>query len=98
MVRRHPWLHTYDVVPGKIAFLTSDLEQSHEVALISVGADAPGPEKGRVGLNHTGWQMHSLDDLKEFYHRAKAKGVEIDFVADHAYPSASTSRTPMATA
>ena len=76
-------LHTYDVVPGKIAFLTSDLEQSHEVALISVGADAPGPEKGRVGLNHTGWQMHSLDDLKEFYHRAKAKGVDIDFVADH---------------
>ena len=76
-------LHTYDVVPGKISFLTADLEQSHEVALISVGENAPGPEKGRVGLNHTGWQMHSLDDLKEIYHRIKEKGIEIDFVADH---------------
>ena len=76
-------LHTYDFVPGRVAFMAADLEQSHEVALVEIGEDALGPEKGRVGLNHTGWQMHSLDDLKELYIRLKEKNVDIYQVADH---------------
>ena len=27
------------------------------------GEDAPGPQKGQVGLNHVAWRMESLDDL-----------------------------------
>jgi catechol 2,3-dioxygenase len=76
-------LHTYDHMPGRAAFLSADREQSHEVALIQVGDDAPGQEKGQVGLNHMAWMMHSLDDLKEVYQRLQDKGVQIDRVSDH---------------
>ena len=76
-------LHTYDLIPGRAAFMSADLEQSHEVALIQVGADAPGPQKGQVGLNHMAWMMHSLDDLKEIYQRLKDKNVPIARVSDH---------------
>ena len=50
---------------------------------MEIGEDALGPEKGRVGLNHTGWQMHSLEDLKELYLLLKDKNVDIYQVADH---------------
>jgi catechol 2,3-dioxygenase len=76
-------LHTYDLIPGRAAFMSADLEQSHEVALIQVGDDAAGPQKGQVGLNHMAWMMHSLDDLKEVYQRLKDKDVKIDHVSDH---------------
>ena len=76
-------LHTYDLTPGRVAFMSADMEQSHEVALVEVGDDALGPEKGRVGLNHTGWQMESLQNLEEIYLRLLDKGVEIDHVSDH---------------
>jgi catechol 2,3-dioxygenase len=76
-------LHTYDFIPGRAAFMAADLNQSHEVALIQIGEDAPGPQKGQVGLNHMAWMMASLDDLKELYQRLKAHEVPIDRVADH---------------
>ena len=70
-------LHTYGLRPGR------DLDQSHEIALVQVGEDAPGPQKGQVGLNHMAWMMSSLDDLKELYQRLKDKGVPVERVADH---------------
>jgi catechol-2,3-dioxygenase len=87
--RSHQWytdvlgLHTYDYMPGRAAFLSADLEQSHEVALIQVGDDAPGQQQRQVGLNHMAWMMHSLEDLKEVYQRLKDKQVPIDRVSDH---------------
>ncbi len=84
----HKWyedilgLHTYDFVPGRAAFMSANLDESHEVALIEVGADAPLQVQGQVGLNHMAWRMDSLDDLKEFYHQAKEKGVD-PAPADH---------------
>jgi len=85
----HAWykdvlgLHTYDYMPGRAAFLSADIEQSHEVALIQVGDDAPLQQKGQVGLNHMAWMMHSLDDLQDMYQRLKEKHVAIDHVSDH---------------
>lgn len=76
-------LHTYDFTPGRAAFMSADKEISHEIAMIEVGEDAPGPQKGQVGLNHMAWYMHSLDDLKELYQRMKDKNVPIDRVSDH---------------
>ena len=52
--RSHQWyedvlgLHTYDYMPGRAAFMSADQEQSHEVALIQVGDDAPLQQKGRL--------------------------------------------------
>lgn len=87
--RSHKWyadvlgLHTYDFTPGRAAFLSADLEQSHEVALIEVGNDAPGPQKGQVGLNHMAWMMESLEDLQELYQRLMEKKIPIERVSDH---------------
>lgn len=51
--------------------------------LNDVGDDAPGPQKGQVGLNHMAWMMESLEDLKELYQRLIAKKIPIERVSDH---------------
>ena len=76
-------LHTYEYRPGWAAFMSADREQSHEVALMQLGPDAPLQEKGQVGLSHMAWRLDSLDDLKEFYHHIKEINVPISRVADH---------------
>ncbi len=76
-------LHCYEYRPGWAAFMSADKEQSHEVALMQLGPDAPLQRHGQVGLNHMAWRLESLDDLKEFYNRIKAKGIRIDHIADH---------------
>jgi catechol 2,3-dioxygenase len=78
-------LHTYGFTPGRAAFLTSDLGNSHEVALIEVGENAPGPQRGQVGLNHMAWYMESLEDLKELYYRIKERNIPIERVSDHGH-------------
>jgi catechol 2,3-dioxygenase len=81
-------LHTQDTFMSRetgrlrAAFLAADPEHAHDIALFEVGDDAPGPQKGQVGLNHVAWKMASLDDLKEMYQRLKDKGVPLR-VADH---------------
>ncbi len=87
--RSHTWyqdvlgLHTYDFRPGRAAFMSADVDQSHEIALVEVGENAPAPQQNQVGLNHMAWMMESLDDLKELYQRLKDKNVPIDRVSDH---------------
>ena len=76
-------LHCYEYRPGWAAFLSADEEQSHEVALMQLGNDAPLQQRGQVGLNHMAWRLESLDDLKAFYRRIKAAGMPIDHIADH---------------
>ena len=56
-------LHTYDFMPGRAAFMSADIEQSHEIALIEVGEEAPGVQQRQVGLNHMAWMMDRLEDL-----------------------------------
>ncbi len=76
-------LHTYDFVPGVAAFMSADLDNSHELALMEVGDDAPSQLRGQVGLNHMAWSLHSLDDLKAIYQRIKDRNIPIDHVSDH---------------
>ena len=68
--------------PGVIVFMSAG-EASHELALMSVGADAPGPEANRVGLYHFAWEMESFDDIKKLYREMKEKGVRIGGIGDH---------------
>ena len=87
--KAHKWyedllgLHTYDYIPGVAAFMSADLENSHELALMQVGDDAPSQLQGQVGLNHMAWSMGSLDDLKEMYQRIKDRNIPIEHVSDH---------------
>ncbi len=76
-------LHTYDFQPGRAAFMSANMEHSHEVALMELGDDADGRRDGQVGLNHMAWQVGSLSDLEEFYHRMQEMEVPIERVADH---------------
>jgi catechol 2,3-dioxygenase len=76
-------LHTYHHRPGTAAFMSADLDQSHEVALMAVGDDAPLQRKGQVGLNHMAWMVDSLDALKTAYQRLKDNDVKIERVVDH---------------
>ncbi len=78
-------LHTYGFTPGRAAFMSADLGNSHDVALTEVGENAAGPMAGQVGLNHMAWYMHNLDDLKELYYRVKDRGIKIDRVSDHGH-------------
>ena len=93
--RSHKWyteilgLHTQDVFKHRdrdrvrAVFLSADPNHAHDIALFDVGDDAPGQEKGQVGLNHFAWRMASLDDLKTMHARLKDKGVPFT-VSDHA--------------
>ena len=76
-------LHTYDLIPGRAAFMSANRDESHEIALVEVGDNAMGPQAGQVGLNHMAWRMGSLKDLAEFYHRLAEKNVPIGRVSDH---------------
>ena len=67
----------------RITFLSANESTSHEIALVEIGEDAPGPERGRVGLNHMAWQMGTFEDLKEVYRKLKTNDVEITRVSDH---------------
>ena len=76
-------LHTYHFVPERAAFLSADLDQSHEVALMQVGEDAASQGRGQVGLNHMAWMVDSLDALKAAYQRLKDNDVKIEAISDH---------------
>jgi len=78
-------LHTQGFTAGRAAFMTSDLGNSHEIALTEVGDNAPAPQQRQVGLNHMAWYMDSLEDLKELYFRIKEKNIQIERVSDHGH-------------
>ncbi len=51
-------------IPGRAAFLrAAGSENHHDLGLFSLGADAPGPQAGRVGLYHLAWEVGRIEDL-----------------------------------
>ena len=69
-------LHVTSTVPGMMVFMSASGDASHELALMSIGADAPGPEQGRVGLYHFAWEMESFGDLQSIYRELKPESTE----------------------
>ncbi len=76
-------LHVTNVWPNEVIFMSAGDDSSHELALISVGPDAPGPEENRVGLNHYAWELESFEELQELYLDLKQRDVKIAGVDDH---------------
>ena len=68
---------------GRMVFLSAEGDASHELALVSVGAGAPGPEASRVGLYHFAWEMGSFDDLRQMYRELRDKDVQVGGIGDH---------------
>ncbi len=53
-------------IPGRAAFLSAaDTLNDHDLGLFAVGAGAPGPERGRVGLYHLAWEVGTLGELAD---------------------------------
>ena len=67
----------------KISFLAACEAHSHELALVEIGDEAPGPDRKAVGTNHFAWQMGSFDDLKEIHRRLQEHNTEIVRISDH---------------
>lgn len=56
-------------------------EQHHDIAVIKVPEDQP---TGSTGLSHTALQIEGGEaELRAFYQRLKAHGVQVDFTAEH---------------
>ena len=68
---------------SNMVFLSSSDESSHEIALMSLGEDADGPDHRKVGMYHVGWQLGSLDELKGLRNKLEEQGVEVVGVGDH---------------
>jgi catechol-2,3-dioxygenase len=67
---------------NQVAFLGVRPDASHEVALFALGADAPGPEPGRVGMYHMAWEMASFADLQALHARLLAHHATITGYSD----------------
>ncbi|HMS60020.1 MAG TPA: VOC family protein [Tepidiformaceae bacterium] len=61
----------------RIAFLGIREDASHEIALMPLPADAPGPDPSRVGMYHMAWEMPSFEALEALHRRLIEKGVRI---------------------
>ena len=79
-------LHTTNKRPGSMTFMSAGDASSHELALVPVAADAPGPEDTRVGLFHFAWEMESFEALKELYQHMKDQNVNIGGIGTTASP------------
>ncbi len=63
------------LLPGRAAFLRArGTLNDHDLGLFALGADAPGPQKGRVGLYHLAWEVGSLGELSDVADELAARG------------------------
>ena len=76
-------LHVSTRISDTMVFLSASETSSHELALISVGQGAPGPEQHRVGLHHFAWEMESLGDLRSLYEELINQNVHVREIGDH---------------
>jgi catechol-2,3-dioxygenase len=71
-------------LPGRMVFFAVPGNQdSHDLALWKVGADAPAPQPKQVGLFHVAWQVERPEDLEALYRALQAKGVPVRGTMDH---------------
>ncbi len=62
---------------GRMAFLGSRPDASHEIALFPLPDDAEGPDPKRVGMYHMAWEMPSFEDLQALHARLVKHEVNI---------------------
>ena len=71
-------------IPGVMAFFsTPGNADSHDLALMRIGPDAPGPDPTQAGLYHFAYQVGSEEALGEAYRTLQEAGVRITGTGDH---------------
>jgi catechol-2,3-dioxygenase len=68
--------------PGAAFLRASGSDNHHDLGLFSVGADAPPPERGRVGLYHLAWEVPTIEDLASLEQRLSGLGALVG-ASDH---------------
>ena len=64
-----------DAGDGAAVFMrASQTDNHHDLGLFSIGAQAPPPQPGRVGLYHLAWQVESIHDLVDVRARLQQLG------------------------
>ena len=79
-------LHTYGFKKGRAAFMSANLEESHEIALPPPFSSSSFPHIFHFFLNHMAFRMGSLKDLEDFYNNLEANNVPIARVSGHGLP------------
>jgi catechol-2,3-dioxygenase len=60
---------------GAAVFMrAAETDNHHDLGLFTIGANAPGPERGRVGLYHLAWQVDTIQDLAVMRDRLRKLG------------------------
>jgi catechol-2,3-dioxygenase len=68
---------------GAAVFMrAAETDNHHDLGLFSVGASAPGPERGRAGLYHLAWQVDTVQDLAALRERLAGMGALVG-ASDH---------------
>lgn len=58
---------------GAAVFMrASNTANHHDLGLFTIGAQAPGPERGRAGLYHLAWEVDTIQDLAAMRERLLA--------------------------
>ncbi|MGA5821946.1 VOC family protein [Kitasatospora sp. NPDC094028] len=70
--------------PGRAAFLSAkETLNDHDLGLFAIGADAPGPQPGRVGLYHLAWEVGTLGELAEIGRALGERGALVGATDHH---------------
>lgn len=71
-------------LPGRMVFFSvPGNDDSHDLALWHVGAEALPQERRQVGLFHVAWQVEHPEDLETLYHHLLARRVPVHGTMDH---------------
>jgi catechol-2,3-dioxygenase len=65
-----------EVGDGAMVFLSAT-PNHHDLALMRVAPDAPGPDPNAVGMYHAAWQVETLEELSEVRDRLRAEGAQV---------------------
>lgn len=68
--------------PGAAFLRAGASDNHHDLGLFSVGAGAPGPERGRVGLYHLAWEVPTIGELAAVAERLSGLGALVG-ASDH---------------
>ena len=67
----------------RMVFFRSNKDVDHDLAILRIDADAPGPEETRVGLYHLAFEFDSFEQVREAHRMAREMGVRIAGYGDH---------------
>jgi catechol-2,3-dioxygenase len=76
-------LSVSEEIPRRAAFLRArDSLNDHDLGLFAIGANAPGPQQGHVGLYHLAWEVGTLGELAGTIDKLRDRGALVG-ASDH---------------